>query len=51
MDIAHTRSQSSDADDDVNVKNSYVDCWYIAPKTRELSKTPNVPPLPRAGGI
>ncbi|APR82166.1 Hypothetical protein A7982_07515 [Minicystis rosea] len=42
-------------DDDVNVKGSYVNCWEHAPRPRELSKTPNVPPLPRAaerdGGI
>ncbi|APR82167.1 Hypothetical protein A7982_07516 [Minicystis rosea] len=38
-------SQHASDDDDVNVKSNYVDCWYIAPKTRALLETPRVPPL------
>ena len=41
--------QVSNDDDDVNVKNSYVDCWYIAPKPRALLDAPSVPPLAREG--
>ncbi|APR82162.1 Hypothetical protein A7982_07511 [Minicystis rosea] len=39
------RPALSDAEDDVNVKSTYVNCWFRAPEPRALSKTPDVPPL------
>ena len=47
MDIAHARPNVSNADDDVNVKNSYVNCWERTPVPRALLETPSVPPLAR----
>ncbi|APR82163.1 Hypothetical protein A7982_07512 [Minicystis rosea] len=44
MDVARSLSPISNAEDDVNVKNSYPTCWERAPE-RPLLEVPSVPPL------
>lgn len=46
MTLTETPLHTSAEPDDVNVKNTYVNCWKrTQPRPRPLLPTPQVPPL------